>query len=392
MSEAQSAIAHPRSEIGKIVGVSMIARLAHDTSVRMVYPFLPEIAAGLRLSIDQIGVVLSLRSGIGIISPLFGAISDRVGHRRSMSIGMVVLAIGLGLVGAAEGLLLPSIGLVLTGVASAVYIPSLQAYVSERVPYARRGRAMGAIEMTWAVAGMIGLPIIGLLIDPLGWRAPFIGLSVAATTCAALTLNLPETPSAARAHAEPVRVSLITRNRSAVMFLLVWLLLFFAFENIQVGYGSWFENRFGLSPNERGLAQTLFGIFEITASAGSSAFLDRIGKKRGVVGGLTVACLGYAMLVVIGPFDVRLALGSMGVTFLGFEFSVVSGIPILSEQVPQARGTMLALGVTASSVGRMIAAVLGSALMAGPGFTAAALVSALAAAVTVIVFARGVHE
>jgi len=370
----------------------MIARLAHDTSARMVYPFLPEIAAGLRLPIEQVGALLSLRSGVGIISPLFGALSDRAGHRRSMSIGLVLLAIGLGVVGVGDGLLVPALGFVVFGVGTAVYIPSLQAYVSERVPYARRGRVLGAIELTWAMAGMIAVPLIGRLIEPLGWRAPFFGLAAAALACAALTLILPETPPAFRAHGEPVKLKSILRNRSAIAFLLVWALLFFSFENIQVGYATWFESHFGLSPSQRGMAQTLFGVFEIAASAGSSAFLDRIGKKRGVTGGLIAALLGYMMLTTIGPIDVRLALLSMGVAFLGFEFSVVSGIPIMSEQVREARGTMLALGMTASGLARMAAGVIGSALVAGPGFTTAATVSAVVGVLTVVIFVRGVRE
>jgi predicted MFS family arabinose efflux permease len=396
VSESQSPIRNPQSEIAnplsKIVTVSMIARLAHDTAVRMVYPFLPEIADGLRVPIAQVGAMLSLRSGVGIFSPLFGAMSDRAGHRRAMSIGLALLAMGLGAIGLSDGLIGPALGFVLLGIGTATYIPALQAYISERVPYARRGRVLGAIELTWAVAGMIGVPLIGVLIESLGWRAPFAGLAAAALICAALTLLLPETPPSLRAHRASIRLASIGRNRSAMAFLIVWALLFFAFENIQVGYAHWFESRFGLTPNDRGLAQTLFGVFEIAASAGSSAFLDRIGKKRGVTGGLIAALLGYVMLMTIGALDVRLGLASMGVAFLGFEFGVVSGIPIMSEQAPEARGTMLALGVTAGGLGKMAAGVIGSSLIAGPGFTVAALLSAIVGAVTLVVFRAGVHE
>jgi len=372
--------------------VSMIARLVHDTSNRFVYPFLPEIAGGLRVSLDQAGAALSLRSGVGILSPLFGMMSDRVGHRRAMSIGLIVLAVGLGLIGAVDSFGPASLGLIAAGIGTAIYIPSLQAYVSECVPYARRGRVFGAIELTWAIAGMAGVPLLGGLIKPLGWRAPFVALAVATTISAILTLFLPPPPAGAQVRHEPVKIASIARNRSAVALLLAWLLVFFAFENIQVGYASWFERQFGLTTVERGMAQTLFGAFEIVASGSSSLFLDRIGKKRGVTGGLVIVLLGYALLAWVGPLDVRLGLASMGLAFLGFEFSVVSGIPILSEQVPQARGTLLALAVMAAGLGRMLGAVIGSALAAGAGFSVAALVSGVVAFGTVGLFARGVSE
>jgi predicted MFS family arabinose efflux permease len=396
VSETESAIQNLQSEIGnpisKILGVSMIARLAHDIAVRMVYPFLPEIADGLRVPINQVGAMLSLRSAMGIVSPLFGALSDRVGHRRLMSIGLVALAIGLGIIGAAEGPLAAITGFAWAGIGTAMYLPSLQAYISERVPYARRGRAMGAIELTWAAAGMVGVPALGGLIGPLGWRAPFLALAASVLVCAMLTLFLPETPPAIRAHREPVRLASILRNRSAVAFLIMWMLMVLSFENIQVGYASWFEQQFGLTTSQRGLAQTMFGVFEIAASAGSSLFLDRIGKKRGVTGGLIVMLLGFVLLVTIAPLNLTLGLSSMGVAFLGHEFSIVSGIPIMSEQVPEARRTMLALGMTTAGLGRMLGSICGSALLVGSGFTAAALVSVAVAVVTVAIFARGVHE
>ena len=381
-----------KNSLARVIIVTMIARLVHDTSIRVVYPFLPELSAGLRAPIDQVSRALSLRSGVEILSPLAGALSDRIGHRRTMSIALVMLAVGLGMIGAAEGLAPATAGFIVAGVATASYLPAMLAYVSERTPYARRGRVLGAIETTWATAGIVGVPVLGALIGPLGWRAPFIALAASAFACAGLTLTLAETPPAARAHADRIRLASIARNRSAMVFLLAWFLLFFAFENIQIGYASWFESRFGLTAAERGLTQTLFGVFEITASAGSSLFLDRIGKKRGVAGGMLVGLLGYVMLVSVGPAALWLGLASMSVAYLGFEFSVVSGLPIGSEQIPQARGTMLALVIMTSGLGRMFGAVSGGAFTAGPGFTAGAFASMLLAAATVALFLAGVRE
>jgi hypothetical protein len=64
----------------------------------------------------------------------------------------------------------------------------------------------------------------------------------------------------------------------------------------------------------------------------------------------------------------------------------------MSEQIPEARGTMLALGVMASSLGRMTADLTGSALTASVGFTIAAAVSLIAGILTLVVFVFGVKE
>ena len=391
LAETEAPTASQR-QLVRILIVSMIARLVHDASVRVVYPFLPELSVGLRAPVDQVGAVLSLRSGVGVLSPLFGILSDRIGHRRTMSASLVLLAIGLGAVGLSDVLLMAAIGFVVTGIATATYVPALLAYLSERTPYERRGRILGTLELTWALAGMIVVPALGALIGPLGWRAPFLALAIGAMVCAALTLALPETPARLRAQAVTFRIASIFRNRSATAFLLMWLLIFLSFENVQVGYASWFETQFGLSAQQRGMTQTLFGVFEIAASAGSGLFLDRIGKKRGVTGGLIILLIGYGMLLMFGPLALWLGLAAMSVAFLGFEFSVVSSLSIGSEQIPQARGAMLSLGVMMSGLGRMVGAVSGSALIADAGFGAAALLSALLGAAAAGLFALFVQE
>lgn len=375
----------------RIVAIAMSTRVVHDVAARMVYPFLPEIAAGLGVSIVQAGLLVSLRNGVGVVAPAFGAMSDRVGHRRSAMLGLIVLGIGLLITGIASSLGLAAIGFIITGLGSAIFIPTLLAYVSDRVPFARRGRVTGAIEMTWGLAGMIGVPIMGVIITAIGWRAPFILLGIAAFVGAGLMLLLEESKER-HILREALKLTALRQNRSAIAFIVTWFLVFFAFENIQVGYAAWLEKQFGLSTTERGTVQILFGVFEIIASLSSALFLDRIGKKRGVIGGLIVVLIGYGLLAALGSSALWLGLLAISVAFLGFEFSVVSGVPIMGEQVPAARGTMIALALTAGSLGRMIADWTGSALVGGAGFPVAALISAVAAFITVIVFAHWVRE
>jgi predicted MFS family arabinose efflux permease len=380
----------PHSE-RRLIVISMLTRAVHDVAMRMVYPFMPEIAAGLGVSVAQVGLLISLRNGVGVIAPAFGAMSDRMGHRRSTRLGLMVLGAGLLITGVASGPGLAAIGFILSGIGSAIFIPALLAYVSDRVPFARRGRVTGAIEMTWGLAGMIGVPLMGMIITAIGWRAPFILLGIASFAGAAL-LRLLEESKEQHVLREVLRLAALRRNRSALAFIATWFLIFFAFENIQVGYAAWLETHFGLDTAQRGTVQILFGVFEIAASLSSALFLDRIGKKRGMTGGLIVVALGYVLLATLGSAALWLGLGAISVTFLGFEFSVVSGVPIMGEQVPAARGTLIAVVMTAGGLGRMMADWTGSALAGSVGFSAAAAVSAIVALITVGLFARWVRE
>ena len=386
---------HEPTPLRRALIISILGRLAHDVAARVIYPYIPEVAAGLKITEGQLGTLMSLRYGVSLGGPLFGAWADRVGHRRAMTIGLLLVAIGMGVIGLSAGLIGPGLGFIISGIGSAIYIPALIAYMSDRTPYARRGRVLGAIELTWAISGMIGVPLMGALLSSQGWRAPFIGLAAATLICSGLTLLLKETPHnlAKGPRVRPLQgIKTIVRNRSALTFVAAWFLLFFAFENIQISYGSWLDAKFGLTITARGSISTLFGVFELLASGGSSLLLDRIGKKRGVVGGLIVATLGYAILFALGSRALPWALAAISISFLGFEFSVVSGLSVMSEQVPAARGTMLALAVSTGAIGRMVADPLGSALTANGAFSIVALISLVAGALNALVFATGVKE
>jgi len=50
---------------------------------------------------------------------------------------------------------------------------SMQAYVSDQVPYEKRGRLIALMELGWALSFILGMPVVALLIGRFGWRAPF---------------------------------------------------------------------------------------------------------------------------------------------------------------------------------------------------------------------------
>ena len=53
-------------------------RLLTDTAVQFVFPYLPLFAAGLGVSIEEIGLLLSVRSLVGLSPPLFGWLAEIV--------------------------------------------------------------------------------------------------------------------------------------------------------------------------------------------------------------------------------------------------------------------------------------------------------------------------
>jgi hypothetical protein len=77
---------------------------------------------------------------------------------------------------------------------------------------------------------------------------------------------------------------------------------------------------------------------------------------------------------------------------MSFEFTIVSNIGLMSEQVPPARGTVLALGVMVAGIVRTLSDFLGLALFEWRGIEATVIYGAMGSALAAFVLYRWVRE
>ena len=160
-----------------IIGTIFLARFIVDVGTRMLYPFIPQISAGLGLTVVGFGWLLFFRSLVGITGPIFGLWSDRYGRRQMMMLALLMQTVSvLGV--AFSWQWWSAIPTILSGLSVAAFVPAQQAYISDRVPYQKRGRALASIEFAWSSSAIVALPVIGWMIDRFGWQAPYYALSL----------------------------------------------------------------------------------------------------------------------------------------------------------------------------------------------------------------------
>ncbi len=127
-----------------------------------------------------------------------------------------------------------------------------------------------------------------------------------------------------------------------------------------------------------GLASSVIGIAEVMGEGISAGLVDRLGKKKAVLGGLLLNAGAYLLLPLLSG-NLASALVGLFVLFIAFEFSIVSSFPLISELAPDARGTLMALNVAALSVGRMAGSLTATPLWLHGGLSLNAVVSCGAA-------------
>jgi len=348
-----------------------LARMIVNTAHRMIYPFLPAFSRGLGVPLESLTLVLSVRGGLGMTSPFFGVVPDRLGRRQAMLIGLAIFCAALALLG-----LLPSYpaffaAIVLVVVAKFIFDPSLQAYLGDRTPYAQRGLVIAITEIGWSGAALIGIPLVGFLIARGGWQTPFLplaglGLASGLVLWRMIPRDAPhpahaDPPGAPGAGRPPNRLAAVWLNPRILAAMSLGLLTSAANECLNAVYGAWMEQTFGLPVAALGLSTTVLGVAELAGEGLVMWLADRLGKRRSIAIGLLASAAAYMLL----PFLTRqlaLALAGLFFIFIAFEFAIVASIPLMTELVPEARGTVMSGNVAFHSAGRMLGALVGGYL------------------------------
>ena len=348
----------------------------------MVFPFQPMLMKGFNINLSEISRMYAGQSLIGIISPVLASVSDTRGRRTGMLAGMVLFSLGTLVI-----VFWPTPGgffafLVLSMLAKAVFEPSVIAYFGDIIPYERRGFVFGITEISWSLSFFVGVPVIGFFMDQFDLLAPFILLVVLGLISFLLVLFIfpADKPPSENKPSILTNFGLVFKSGSALAALAVMLFICLANQMVNVVFGVWLNDSFGLQIAALGGASAVIGIAELIGEGGVSAITDRISKEKAVLIGVLGNMLASLMLPFLGG-TVWGAFIGLFVFYLTFEFSIVSMLPLVTGILPAARGSLMALNIASANLGRGLGSLLAAPLYPWGFWTnavAAAIVNLLA--------------
>jgi predicted MFS family arabinose efflux permease len=378
----------------RFVLLLILVRLVRDTSIRMMYPFLNDYAQGLGITLAAMGGLMMLRTSLVALAPFFGHRADRIGAKPLLMVGFAMQGLGLLGFGFASGLWMAAAAILVLGVSDALTYPLMQAYISDNAPASKQGRALITVEYSWAITGIVIMPIIGWLIGGFGWQTPFRLLSIF-SGLAILILAFLLPPSHPKPHSErksfTSQLGDILRDRRALGAVLVSATIFIAAETYFITWGAHLARDFHLTPERIGQVASGLGVMELLGSVIASLIIDRIGKRRGVMAG--VIFFLFALVSLIGlSASLWATLVGMALISVAIEYSIVSTIPLMAVQRPANRATVLALGAMAGALTRSLSDPLAAWLLEYHGYLAAMAYGFLALVVALALLWRWVQE
>lgn len=334
-----------------------------------------------------------------LFAPAWGTLSDRIGRRPVLLIGLFGSALSylaFGLAGSL-GALFAARAL---GGAMGANIGVAQAYIGDVSLPEERTRGMGVIGAAFGLGFILG-PAIGGVLVPYGAAVPFLAAAALCLLNGLVALvRLPESlPPEARTGRAPraaggprLRSLRLGRQVAAMKEALTGsrlgrlhgagFLLTLALAGMEAVFALWGSRRWGYSPAEVAYLFAYLGVIGAVVQGGLVGRLARrFGERRVVLAGS--ALLGTGLVIVpLSPTPALLA-AALAVFALGRGLSTPPLFALVSREAgADAQGVTLGAQQSLSALGRVLGPVLGGLLFAYVGiaapYFAGALVTGLA--------------
>lgn len=325
----------------------------------MVFPFLLILSRGMGTSVEMISFAVSIASMSAVFAPLLAQIGERFGKRTGMLTGILTFILSGFLVYFSNNFIGFFIGTLLLQLAINTFSPAMQAYISDNIPFEKRGMALSATELGWPLSFVLLVPLIALRIEEWGWNTIYLIFSLASIVF--LVLIMAQTKKEPQNQTSPEHYRLpfgeIFRSGNAVLGLAIGFCIISANILVQLVFGLWLETGFSASATQIGLVSSVIGVAEFGGILVSILFIDRIGKHRAITIGVSA---GIILTLIANFLDFTLVSAGAWLVlfFLLSEFSIVSTITFVSELFPQARNTYMALYSMMNAIGFGIASIL----------------------------------
>ncbi len=299
------------------------------------------------------------------LAPLWGRVSDRVGRRPILILGLTGSAVSYVIFAYAGTLAILFLSRIMAGMGGAT-VPVAQAYIADITPPERRAGNLGLIGAAFGLGFIFG-PALGGMLAPISPEAP--GLAAAALCLGNGILALfflPESLSPSeRARRDRGRkgfrfrdLGLALGNRDTARILLLSFLFTMAFAAMQPTFPLFGAARFQLEEKQVGYLFAFLGTISAIMQGGLvRRLVPLVGEVRLIqISGFPF--IGGLLAIAFAPSMGMLLMG-LALLAVGFGGTLPSIVSLLSRVAPdQLQGSVLGVGQSVGSMARIIGPTL----------------------------------
>ncbi len=330
----------------------------------IIIPILPEIVIGAGAKFHN-ALLLSIYSAASfLMSPFWGGLSDRIGRRPVIMIGILGFSVSFFIFGLADGhLWIMYVSRILGGLFSGAATACAVAYVSDITDEKSRTQGMGFVGMSIGLGFIFG-PAIGGLLSHISLELPFFvasGLSLV-TFIIAFQLLKESLPEHQRRQKRTSSDSRWTAFAGSLKYLYVLsFLVSFSLAGLEATLQYFQMQKINAQPVDIGIMFLVSGVVGAAIQGGVVRRLAHDGAEQRVIGiGLMLSALGFFLLV----FSTNLWNASIFLSVFAAGNALVRPCvtSLITQKTRVGQGVATGLNSSVDSLGRIAGPLVGGAI------------------------------
>jgi DHA1 family multidrug resistance protein-like MFS transporter len=326
----------------------------------IILPILPFYIEKMGASGRELGMLTAVSALMQLIfAPLWGNLSDRVGRKPVLLIGVAGYGLTLLLFGLAQHLWMLFLARTLNGALASATLPTSMAFVSDNTPEKERGGGMGQLGAAIG-AGLVLGPGLGGMLANVSLAMPFF---IASALCVAALLLvwafLPESLPAERRQAnqtqpgfKPGMLRHVLAGPTGVLMLLI-LVVSFGMSSFQGILGLYALDKFGYTTQQIGFIWTVIGVLMIVSQGVLTGLLTkRFGEVWVIRISLLATAAGFGLILLAQGYYILLLATGFLILAIALTGPALNALISTRTELPQ--GVTMGVNNSFQGLGRVL--------------------------------------
>ncbi len=325
----------------------------------IIIPVLPFYAEEIGANPTELGLLMAVYSLMQLLfAPVWGHVSDRVGRKPVMMIGIAGLAFSFFIQAISTELWMLFTARILGGILSSANMPSAMAYVADITTEENRGKGMGIVGAATGLGFVFG-PAIGGVFSKMSLSMPFFIASASSFITLFLVLLLLKEPKSKKSGPAKEKQSIWSAfNGTVSVLLIVQLFISLSLSGLEATFAYFAAKKAGLGTVELGYIFMIMGFGSAMVQGGLvGKWTKKYGENAVIQGGMMVSAVGFGVILLVHNF----LTAAIYLTIFGLGNGVIrpSVSSLLTKTSEAGHGSATGLLSSFDSLGRIIGPPLG---------------------------------
>ena len=332
-------------------------------------PILPFYIKSMGASGTELGLLNASYAVMRLIfGPIWGSVSDRIGRKRILMVGILGFGITMVWFGLATQLWMLFTARILAGILSSATAPTTMAYISDNAPEGELSKGLGRLSAAGGIGAILG-PLLGGMVASDSLSTPFfIAAGLAGVSLVLAFIFLPESKPTQEEEPEKKKRMINLREWGKAIFSPVgklFTLTFVSTSGLYIfsnAFGLYGLERFGFGTEEVGVVYMVLGLVSML-SVGlligpATKFL---GEEKTTIYGFLAAAVSLCLMLVANGFIAILLFTTILAVAISLQSTAL--ISLTSKHATTEQGVTMGLSNSFVSLGRIVGPIAGGVLL-----------------------------